>query len=110
MTSSSKIARTFLKAYLPILEKRIGTPYSRKHREFQFVRRGRYVEFNLVYDRGTLFGLETGGRIESVLVSLPPLAAWPYDLGPSPGSEQARLLEILTPRDWANEEISAQSQ
>lgn len=100
------VARAFPKAYIPILEKRRHASYSNRHREFQLIRRGRYVEFNLVYDRGTSFGLETGGRTEAVLISLPPLAAWAYDFKPDPGTQEARLLEILTPRDWANQDPS----
>ncbi|MCH8012110.1 MAG: oxygen-dependent coproporphyrinogen oxidase [Candidatus Marinimicrobia bacterium] len=101
-----EVARTFPKAYVPILEKRNKMHYSREHREFQFLRRGRYVEFNLIYDRGTVFGLETGGRTETVLISLPPLAAWPYNFTPDPGSQEARLFEILTPRNWAEQKTS----
>ena len=98
---STEVARTFPDVYLPILEKRKEMPYSEEHRQFQFLRRGRYAEFNLVYDRGTLFGLETGGRIESILISLPPLTAWRYDWKPEPKSREARLYDVLKPRDWA---------
>jgi coproporphyrinogen III oxidase len=91
----------YLKGYLPILERRKDTPYTEREREFQLMRRGRYVEFNLMYDRGTLFGLQSGGRIESILASLPPLVRWTYDYQPPPGSEEERLTsEFLTPRDW----------
>jgi coproporphyrinogen III oxidase len=87
-------------AYRPIVERRRGVAYGERERQFQLARRGRYVEFNLVHDRGTLFGLQTGARIESVLMSLPPLAAW--EPGPmyQPGSFEARLVDMLEPRDW----------
>ncbi|MGD8498862.1 MAG: oxygen-dependent coproporphyrinogen oxidase [Chromatiales bacterium] len=92
----------YLPAYLPIVQRRKDHPYSDPHREFQLYRRGRYVEFNLVYDRGTLFGLQSGGRTESILMSLPPLVRWRYNWKPQPGSEEARLYEdFLRPRDWA---------
>jgi coproporphyrinogen III oxidase len=91
----------FLPAYLPIVQKRKATPYGERERAFQLYRRGRYVEFNLVYDRGTLFGLQTGGRTESILMSLPPLVAWRYNWQPEPGTPEARLYEVfLKPRDW----------
>jgi len=93
----------FLPAYLPIIERRRALAYGDRQRDFQLYRRGRYVEFNLVWDRGTLFGLQSGGRSESILMSLPPLAAWRYDWRPEPGSEEARLYEVfLKPRDWLN--------
>ena len=95
------LGQTFARAYLPILAARKEIPYGTRQRDFQLYRRGRYVEFNLVYDRGTLFGLETGGRIESILMSLPPLTAWHYDWQPEPGSPEAALTEVLKPRDWA---------
>jgi coproporphyrinogen III oxidase len=88
-------------AYAPIVERRSATPYGERERRFQLARRGRYVEFNLVHDRGTLFGLQTGARIESVLMSLPPLAAWEYSPVYPPGSFESRLMEMLEPRDWA---------
>jgi len=93
----------FLDAYLPIVERRQSAPYGEREREFQLYRRGRYVEFNLVYDRGTLFGLQSGGRAESILMSLPPRVRFEYGYAPEPGSEEARLLEYLRPRDWLAE-------
>ncbi|CAG2097791.1 oxygen-dependent coproporphyrinogen oxidase [Xanthomonas arboricola] len=90
----------FLHAYLPIVERRKDTPYGEREREFQLYRRGRYVEFNLVYDRGTLFGLQSGGRAESILMSLPPRVRWEYGFTPEPGSAEARLMDYLVPRDW----------
>jgi coproporphyrinogen III oxidase len=90
-----------LPAYLPIVQKRRDTPFGEREREFQLYRRGRYVEFNLVYDRGTLFGLQSGGRTESILMSLPPRVAWRYDWKPAPGTPEARLYdEFLKPRAW----------
>jgi len=95
--------RHFLEAYLPIVERRADEPWSDRERSWQLVRRGRYVEFNLVHDRGTLFGLETHGRTESILMSLPPLVRWTYDHRPEPDSREAALLEVLrTPRDWVS--------
>jgi coproporphyrinogen III oxidase len=95
----------FLPAYLPIVERRRDVPYTDRQREFQLYRRGRYVEFNLVWDRGTLFGLQSGGRTESILMSLPPRVAWRYNWRPEPGTEEARLYEIfLQPRDWLGTE------
>jgi coproporphyrinogen III oxidase len=91
----------YLPAYVPIVERRRDVAYGEREREFQLYRRGRYVEFNLVYDRGTLFGLQSGGRTESILMSLPPLVSWKYDWQPEAGTEEARLYEIfLKPRDW----------
>ena len=91
----------YLKGYLPIVDRRKDTPYSERQRDFQLYRRGRYVEFNLVFDRGTLFGLQSGGRTESILMSLPPLVKWRYNWQPEPGSEEAELYEVyLKPRDW----------
>ena len=91
-----------LPAYLPIVERRKDTPYGERERDFQLYRRGRYVEFNLVWDRGTLFGLQSGGRTESILMSLPPLVRWRYGWEPEPGTPEARLYEeFLRPRDWA---------
>jgi coproporphyrinogen III oxidase len=98
---SRVIAEQFLPAYLPIAMRRRHTPWGEREREFQLYRRGRYVEFNLVYDRGTVFGLQSGGRIESVLMSLPPLVRWRYDWRPPPGSpEEALYKDFLQPRDW----------
>ncbi len=95
-------AAAFVPSYLPIVERRRATPYDERHREWQATRRGRYVEFNLVYDRGTAFGLRTGGRTESVLVSMPPTARWGTEAVPPAGSDEARLLEVLRrPRRWA---------
>jgi coproporphyrinogen III oxidase len=91
----------YLPAYLPIVQRRRGTVYGERERDFQLYRRGRYVEFNLVYDRGTLFGLQSGGRTESILMSLPPKVAWRYNWHPAPGTPEARLYdEFLKPRDW----------
>jgi len=91
----------YLPAYLPIVQRRKATPYGERERDFQLYRRGRYVEFNLVYDRGTLFGLQSGGRTESILMSLPPLVKWRYNWRPEPGTPEARLYtEFLRPRDW----------
>ena len=94
------VGRGYLDAYLPIIERRKETPYSEQQRQFQLYRRGRYVEFNLVYDRGTLFGLQTGGRTESILMSMPPLVRWEYDWQPAADSAEAKLNEFLVPRDW----------
>lgn len=90
----------YLEAYQPIIERRKSTPYGERERQFQLYRRGRYVEFNLVFDRGTLFGLQSGGRTESILMSMPPLARWEYDWQPEPGSAEAVLYDYLTPRQW----------
>ena len=98
-----RIGRSFLPAYLPIVDKRKGQQYTEREREFQLIRRGRYVEFNLVYDRGTHFGLQTGGRTESILMSLPPLVKWIYDYKPKPGSREAEAWSFFRPRDWLNE-------
>ena len=97
------IGDAFLPAYTPIVEKRRATKYGERERDFQAYRRGRYVEFNLVWDRGTHFGLQSGGRAESILMSLPPLVTWRYDWSPAPGSPESRLASILIPpRDWVN--------
>ena len=95
------VGDAFLNAYLPIVERRAALPYGERERDFQAYRRGRYVEFNLVFDRGTLFGLQSGGRTESILMSMPPVANWRYNWQPEPGSPEARLSEFLVPRDWA---------
>ena len=90
-------------AYFPIVEQRRAEPWGEPERAFQLYRRGRYVEFNLVHDRGTLFGLQSGGRTESILMSLPPLAAWRYGWQPEPGTPEARLNKVfLQPKDWAD--------
>lgn len=94
----------YLSAYLPIIRNRKDRVFGEREREFQLYRRGRYVEFNLVYDRGTLFGLQSGGRTESILMSLPPVAHWRYNWAPTPGSPEARLYsDFLRPRDWLSE-------
>jgi len=90
----------YLKAYLPIVQKRKNIPYGERERDFQLYRRGRYVEFNLIYDRGTLFGLQSGGRTESILMSLPPLVKWRYNWSPQADSDEARLYEMQQPRQW----------
>jgi coproporphyrinogen III oxidase len=96
-----RVGDAFLPAYLPIVQRRKATAWGERERDFQLYRRGRYAEFNLVHDRGTRFGLQSGGRVESILASLPPLAAWRYDWKPAPGSAEARLYtEFLRPRDW----------
>jgi coproporphyrinogen III oxidase len=95
-----EVGRVLPAAYGPIVERRRDEPYGERERRFQLARRGRYVEFNLVHDRGTLFGLQTNARIESVLMSLPPLASWEYAPSYEPGSFEARLLAMLEPRDW----------
>jgi coproporphyrinogen III oxidase len=95
------VGDAFLSAYLPIVRRRKTTPFGERERDFQLYRRGRYVEFNLVYDRGTLFGLQSGGRTESILMSLPPLVKWRYNWQPEAGSAEAQLYEeFLKPRDW----------
>lgn len=93
----------FLPAYLPIVERRMHEAYGESERRWQLARRGRYVEFNLLYDRGTTFGLKTGGRVESILMSLPPEVHWGYNEFPAAGSPEAELLAALRPRDWAGE-------
>ncbi|HPN78081.1 coproporphyrinogen III oxidase, partial [Dokdonella sp.] len=90
----------FLDAYLPIVQRRKAVAFGDREREFQLYRRGRYVEFNLVYDRGTLFGLQSGGRTESILMSLPPRLRFEYAYAPEAGSDEARLSDYLVPREW----------
>jgi coproporphyrinogen III oxidase len=94
------VGEAFLPAYLPIVEACRELPWGERERDFQAYRRGRYVEFNLVFDRGTLFGLQSGGRTESILMSMPPVVKWRYNWQPAPDSEEARLYEALAPRDW----------
>lgn len=103
------VGDAFLSAYLPIIERRKATPYGEREREFQLYRRGRYVEFNLVYDRGTLFGLQSGGRTESILMSLPPRVRFEYGYAPAMDSPEARLAEYLKPRDWVGASANAES-
>jgi coproporphyrinogen III oxidase len=98
---TKSVGDRFLDAYLPILERRRDTPYGERERDFQAYRRGRYVEFNLVWDRGTLFGLQSNGRTESILMSLPPIVKWRYDWKPAPGTPEARLYsDFLVAKDW----------
>jgi coproporphyrinogen III oxidase len=98
---TQSVGDSFLAAYLPLCERRRDLAYGERERDFQAYRRGRYVEFNLVWDRGTLFGLQSGGRTEAILMSLPPIVKWRYDWHPEPGSAEARLYnEFLPPRDW----------
>jgi coproporphyrinogen III oxidase len=92
--------RAFLDAYVPIVERRRDEPWGEPEKDHQMWRRGRYVEFNLLYDRGTVFGLKTNGRVESILMSLPPRVRWDYDRRPAPGSREAALLDFLKPTDW----------
>ncbi|MGH9379466.1 MAG: oxygen-dependent coproporphyrinogen oxidase [Thermoanaerobaculia bacterium] len=95
----------FLPAYLPIVERHRGMPWGERERRFQLLRRGRYVEFNLLWDRGTRFGVQSGGRTSSILMSLPPLVAWSYDFRPEPGSPEAELAGFLQPRDWLADDL-----
>jgi len=97
------VGQGYIDAYVPIINKRKSTPYTEAQRQFQLYRRGRYVEFNLVFDRGTLFGLQSGGRTESILMSMPPLARWEYNYQPEQGSAEASLANYLVPRDWLAE-------
>ena len=102
LRADAGVGDAFTEAYLPILAKRRDTPYGERERDFQAYRRGRYVEFNLVWDRGTLFGLQSGGRTESILMSLPPIVKWRYDWQPEAGTPEAELYEVfLRPADWA---------
>jgi coproporphyrinogen III oxidase len=97
----TEVGNSFIEAYVPIVQKRKGLSYTPEQREWQEVRRGRYVEFNLVHDKGTLFGLKTNGRIESILMSLPAHVQWKYNYSPEPGTEEARLIEVLEkPKAW----------
>ncbi|MBQ0724865.1 MAG: oxygen-dependent coproporphyrinogen oxidase [Cycloclasticus sp.] len=98
------VGNHYLPAYIPIVERRKSLPFAQKEKDFQCYRRGRYVEFNLVYDRGTLFGLQTGGRTESILMSLPPNVTWRYNWQPAAGSEESRLYDVfLQPKNWLNQ-------
>ena len=97
------VGQGFIDAYVPIMNRRKNDEYSEQQRQFQLYRRGRYVEFNLVFDRGTLFGLQSGGRTESILMSMPPLARWEYNYQPDEDSDEARLANYLVPRDWLTE-------
>ncbi|MEM9227083.1 MAG: coproporphyrinogen III oxidase, partial [Verrucomicrobiota bacterium] len=104
---AQRVGEAYLKAYPAILAKRKDLPYGERERSWQAYRRGRYVEFNLVYDRGTLFGLQSGGRTESILMSLPPQVNWRYNYSPDPGTPEAALLtDYLPPRDWLNKGTS----
>ena len=95
------VGNSYLAAYIPIIEKRKALAYTDRERQFQLYRRGRYVEFNLVFDRGTLFGLQSGGRTESILMSLPPLVRWDYNYQVEAGSPEAQLTEVFLPhQDW----------
>ena len=97
----TEVGNSFLEAYIPIVTKRKTLKYDQEHRNWQEIRRGRYVEFNLVHDKGTLFGLRTNGRIESILMSLPPHVQWQYDHHPKPGSKEEKLLNVLkNPKEW----------
>jgi coproporphyrinogen III oxidase len=105
------VGDAYLAAYRPIVARRKATPSGERERQFQLYRRGRYVEFNLVHDRGTLFGLQSDGRTESILMSLPPLVRWDYDWHPEPGSPEAQLYDVfLKPRDWVNENHTDKTQ
>lgn len=98
---TASVGNVFLDAYLPIVKRRVGTPFTTEHKHWQEIRRGRYVEFNLIHDKGTLFGLKTKGRIESILMSLPPAVRWEYNYQPQPNTPESRLLEVLVqPKDW----------
>lgn len=97
----TQVGDSFLESYVPIVEKRRTKEYTQEHKDWQEIRRGRYVEFNLVHDRGTLFGLKTNGRIESILMSLPPTVQWKYNHHPEENSQEAKLLEVLAnPKEW----------
>jgi coproporphyrinogen III oxidase len=106
-TFAKDCGNAFLPAYVPIAEKRGQMDYGDRERQFQLYRRGRYVEFNLVYDRGTIFGLQTNGRTESILMSLPPLVRWEYSYAPEPNTPEAQLYEVfLKPQDWLNRQVA----
>lgn len=94
------VGQGYINAYVPIMNKRKSTEFNDQQRQFQLYRRGRYVEFNLVFDRGTLFGLQSGGRTESILMSMPPLARWEYNFQPDQNSKESKLAHYLVPRDW----------
>ena len=94
------VGKGFIDAYVPLMAKRKETPFTDSHRQFQLYRRGRYVEFNLVFDRGTLFGLQSGGRTESILMSMPPLARWEYNFQAEAGSAEEKLQDYLVPQEW----------
>jgi len=94
------VGNHFIKAYRPIVARRKDSEYGERQKDFQLYRRGRYAEFNLAFDRGTIFGLQTGGRTESILMSMPPMATWKYNYQPEPGSEEALVYDYLTPKDW----------
>ena len=96
------MANSYLQAYGPIVARRRDMTYTDAHKQFQEYRRGRYAEFNLVYDRGTHFGLQSGGRAESILMSMPPIVKWRYDWNPEAGSPEAQLYQTIKPRDWLN--------
>ena len=98
--STDSVGKSFAEAYFPIVNKRREIPFGDREKKFQAYRRGRYVEFNLVYDRGTIFGLQSGGRIESILMSMPPNANWVYDFKPEFGTDEQRLYEFLKPTNW----------
>ena len=100
LAMTQAVGNALLDAYVPIVEKRKTVTYGEREREFQSYRRGRYVEFNLVFDRGTHFGLQSGGRAESILMSMPPIVTWRYNWSPEPGSPEAKIYEAIKPRDW----------
>lgn len=97
-------ANAILDAYLPVVRRRVVTPYGERERQWQLLRRGRYAEFNLAFDRGTRFGLQTDGNIEAILMSLPPLARWEFQFKPEPGSPEAEMAEFLVPKNWAGDD------